>query len=279
MPFIAPTPTKPQAIQRPSFVPPPLDGSCTVVEAYDWHLVHSPDHEFYKYQEPGGAIRTVTWKEATLAVYRAADLVITKCAAEKPCFAVLAVADTITYSTLAMGIIRAGFAPFLPSPRVSPEVLAQLLSAAGITHVFHSRDTATTNLLATSGVAVKRLPLPTFSDLFDGTLAPPPPSVKPHMHDAAAIIHSSGSTSVPKILPVSFATLFMIGISPWCNDIDCGSLTTNYAVVPMYHLFGLTHFPLAAYTGTTMHSLQRVLFYPFSVAQKELKTHWTRCRL
>ncbi|EJD40563.1 acetyl-CoA synthetase-like protein [Auricularia subglabra TFB-10046 SS5] len=252
MPFIAPIPTTPQAVDRPSFVPPPLDGSCTVVEAYDWHLVHSPEHEFYKYKDADG-IRTVTCKEAALAVYRATDLVM-RHAAEKPCFAILAVADTITYSTLTMGLVRAGFVPFLPSPRVSPEVLAQLLDKAGVTHVFHSRDAATTKLAeaGTAHRAVRLLPLPTFADLFEGTLAPPPPPVKPHMYDAAAIIHSSGSTSTPKILPVSFCTLFLFGISPWCNDIDCGSLTTNYAVVPMYHLFGLTHIPLAAYTGTTI---------------------------
>lgn len=169
--------------------------------------------------------------------------------------------------------MRAGFAPFLPSPRVSGEVLAQLLAKAGVTHLFHSADTATTKLAfaANKHRAVKLLAFPTFADLYEGDIPPTPPPVKPDLYDTSALIHSSGTRlvlherslnsylgqaprqprrsspsrtalySCSECLPVRFLlsqcfidSLIWIGH----HEIDCGSLTTNYAVVPMYHLFG-----------------------------------------
>ncbi|EJD40548.1 acetyl-CoA synthetase-like protein [Auricularia subglabra TFB-10046 SS5] len=244
----------PPATERPLFTPPALDGTCTLVEAYDWHLKHSPDHVLYKYEDVDGSIRTVTWKEDTQAVYRAARIAAEH-AAQKPRFAVLAVADSITYVTFVVGLMRAGFAPFLPSPRVSPEVLAQLLDKAGVTHVFHSADAATTKL-ATAGRPnrdITLLPLPPFHVLFDERIITvTPPEVKPDMHDAAVVIHSSGSTSTPKLLPITFRTFSLLGIAPAIREVGVNSWTLNYAATPMYHVVGLSHLALASYSGSSI---------------------------
>ncbi|EJD40551.1 acetyl-CoA synthetase-like protein [Auricularia subglabra TFB-10046 SS5] len=254
MPFVAPAAVTPQATQCPLFTPPPIDGSCTLVEAYDWHLEHSPDHVYYKYEHIDGSIRTVTWREEVQAVYRAARIAVEH-APQKPCFAVLAVTDSISYITFVVGLMRAGFVPFLPSPRVSPEVLAQLLDKAGVTHIYLSADAATTKL-ATAGTAhrdVTLLQLPPFEVLFNNSvIAPAPPPVKPYIYDTAAIIHSSGSTSIPKLLPLTFSTFALLGISSWNHEIDVGSWTINYAAAPMFHLFGLSHLGLATYSGSTI---------------------------
>lgn len=144
--------------------------------------------------------------------------------------------DSITFGATLMGCMRAGFPPFLVSPRNSPEVIAGLLDKAEITHVFYSPDVATTKH-AKAGTAhrpIQLIPLPTLDQLYssDGVTAPPP--VKPGFYDNALIIHSSGafhprphltvspcrrsdhslgSTSVPKLLPVSHSTLFLMGAS------------------------------------------------------------------
>lgn len=91
MPFVAPPIVTPQCVKFPTFTPPPLDGSCTLPEAYDWHLEHSPEHVLYTYEDVDGSIRTIKWKAAVLAAYRAAHLVLSH-GHENATFAILAVA-------------------------------------------------------------------------------------------------------------------------------------------------------------------------------------------
>lgn len=254
MPFVAPALVTQQGVGRPDFVPPPLDGSCTLVEAYDWHIRHSPDHEIYRFGEDG----CVTWRNGVRAVYRAAELVrgLAAGAGNPVRFAVLATADCISVATLIGGLMRAGYAPFLPSPRISPPMLGEMLQKAGITHVFCSRDSATAKLardaVATVNCSIAFLQLPGFEELFnEGDVVVPPP-ICPGMYDTAVIIHSSGSTATPKLLRVSFSTFASAGICPWCHEIDIGSAVMNVAALPMYHLMGLFHLSFAAYCGTTI---------------------------
>ncbi|EJD42004.1 acetyl-CoA synthetase-like protein [Auricularia subglabra TFB-10046 SS5] len=255
MPFVAPALITPQGAGHPDFVHPPLDGSCTLVEAYDWHLKHSPEHEMYRFGESG----SVTWRDGVRAVYRAARLVRALAAdAERPSsVAVLAVADCISVATLVGGLMRAGHAPFLPSPRVSPAVLRDMIDKAGVTHMFCSRDAATAKLaretVAQTNRAITVLQLPTFEQLFDDDQdAEAPPPVHPDIYDTAVVIHSSGSTATPKLLPLSFSTFANIGIAPWNHEFDIGSAVMNFSALPMYHIMGLLHLAFAAYCGTTI---------------------------
>ncbi|KZV95712.1 acetyl-CoA synthetase-like protein [Exidia glandulosa HHB12029] len=250
MPFYTPPVTTRQCVQFPAFKPPALDGSVTLVEAYDWHLEHSPEHVYYKYEDIDGSIGTIKWKEAVLAAYRAAHIVRGH-ADNNAKFAILAVSDSITFGATLMGCMRAGFPPFLVSPRNSPEVIAGLLDKAEITHVFYSPDVATTKH-AKAGTAhrpIQLIPLPTLDQLYSSDDVTAPPPVKPGFYDNALIIHSSGSTSVPKLLPVSHSTLFLMGASAWWNEIDLGSMTMNFAPTPMYHLMGSAHLAIATYSG------------------------------
>ncbi|EJD42001.1 acetyl-CoA synthetase-like protein [Auricularia subglabra TFB-10046 SS5] len=251
MPVYVPPPVvTPQGVKCPLFTPPPVDGSCTLPQAYDWHLEHSPEHDLYVYEDVDGTVRTIKWKEAAHAVYRAAHIALAH-AADKPTFAILAVADSITFGTMAVGIMRAGYTPFVPSPRVSAEVLAQLLDKAGVTHVFYSADAATTKLAhaGTAHRSVKLLPLPSFSDLYKSDPVPAPTPVAPGMFENGMIIHSSGSTSIPKLLPLSHVTIVLFGAAPWTHDVDMGSAVMNFAVTPVYHLMGFSQVLFSTYCG------------------------------
>lgn len=53
-----------------TFKIPPLDGSLSVPEIYDWHAEHSSDHILFEFAEDDGTIRTITWKEANKGVHR-----------------------------------------------------------------------------------------------------------------------------------------------------------------------------------------------------------------
>ena len=62
-----------QVLSSTSFVPPPLDGSLTLPEFYDWHLVHSPSHPHLVYVDAKGNEITISWEQSVRAVYRIAN--------------------------------------------------------------------------------------------------------------------------------------------------------------------------------------------------------------
>jgi hypothetical protein len=57
-----------------SFARPPVDGSLSVPEIYDWHYVHNPDHALFIYPdgEDQGSTRTITFRQGVWAIHRAA---------------------------------------------------------------------------------------------------------------------------------------------------------------------------------------------------------------
>lgn len=58
-----------QALTSTSFCPPPLDGSLSVPELYDWHYTNSPNHPLFVYSDTDGGTVTITWKEVVRAVH------------------------------------------------------------------------------------------------------------------------------------------------------------------------------------------------------------------
>jgi acyl-CoA synthetase (AMP-forming)/AMP-acid ligase II len=116
-------------------------------------------------------------------------------------------ADTITYFTTMVGVIRAGYVAFLISPRNSPAALAHLLSSTNPAHVLLGTEQPLQNLFAASlelmaeGSALKRRirssNMPTFEEIYisssanDAAFQPLPP-FRPDLDTPAIILHSSG---------------------------------------------------------------------------------------
>ena len=73
-----------QALSSKTFSPPPLDGSLTIPELYDWHYKHSPEHPLFVYLDDHGNLVTITWKEAAQATHRTASLICNIVAGEPP---------------------------------------------------------------------------------------------------------------------------------------------------------------------------------------------------
>ncbi len=71
---IPPLPNR-QAVESDTFQPPPIDGSFTLQQMYDWHLQHSPNHRLFVYSREDGSIRTICWSEAVTAIYTGARLI------------------------------------------------------------------------------------------------------------------------------------------------------------------------------------------------------------
>lgn len=64
-----------QALFSDTFVPPPLDGSLTLNEIYDWHLEHNPEHRLFMCARHGQLPRVIHWGEAGRAVLRGTQII------------------------------------------------------------------------------------------------------------------------------------------------------------------------------------------------------------
>ena len=64
-----------QALSSTTFRLPPLDGTLTIAEMWDWHTEHSPEHPVFEYSDDDGNVTTIKWPEATRAMHRAGRLV------------------------------------------------------------------------------------------------------------------------------------------------------------------------------------------------------------
>ena len=113
----------------------------------------------------------------------------------------LTIPDSITFTCLFLGIMRAGCVVFPVSPRNSPVAVAHLLAKTETRHVFVSPDAANQSLITTASDSLAGSfkfnvhATPTFEDLFPGGAA----GLQEHFEgpkrfagDHAAIFHSSG---------------------------------------------------------------------------------------
>ena len=66
-----PAPPQPQGTHSRTFKQPPLDGTLTIPEMYDWHAEHSPEHPLFIYPDEDGEVKTIKWGAAIRALHRA----------------------------------------------------------------------------------------------------------------------------------------------------------------------------------------------------------------
>jgi hypothetical protein len=64
-----------QGLSSPTFRAPPLDGSLTLPEIFDWHLEHTPDHRLFTFIAEDGTIRDIFYPEAVKAMHVGARIV------------------------------------------------------------------------------------------------------------------------------------------------------------------------------------------------------------
>ncbi|KAG5341463.1 hypothetical protein C0989_010220 [Termitomyces sp. Mn162] len=203
-----------QTASSPTFAPPPLDGSLTIPEIYEYHLEYNGDHPLFLYDFNDEAV-TVQWKQAVHAIRRAARIIHREvqpppCMPNKtdkaPVIAILAVIGRRfqVLSVFTSGIIRAGFTAFPISPRNSDVGINNLLQKTGAKYMFISRDSAMQGMAAAAleipGVdGVQLLEIPTFDALYGvKVLEEPvflPPVVKQNIDSTVMILHSSAQQS------------------------------------------------------------------------------------
>ncbi|KDQ07667.1 hypothetical protein BOTBODRAFT_166803 [Botryobasidium botryosum FD-172 SS1] len=262
-PLPPPTGAK-HGVNSETFRSPPLDGSISVPQILDYHLAHSPSHPLFRYKPHDAAsiatgYKQILWRDVVRAVHRAARFVTRKVEespvqAASPLIAILANPDFPTYFALQYGIIRAGYTAFPISPRNSPEAVAHLLHQTGSTHLVVGNEQALRELAQSAlglvarqhqrASAIVDIPIPAFGDLYienDVDFEPLPPMVTPDFTQTALILHSSGSTSFPKPIPLTHRIQLQ-----WCRNVAYGEMDLSREVMSL-HSLPLFH----AYAGMT----------------------------
>lgn len=70
-----PPPPPTQFLSCKTFRPPPLDGSLTLCEMYEWHAKNTPNHRLFTFAKADGSMRAIYWPEAVRAIHRGARIV------------------------------------------------------------------------------------------------------------------------------------------------------------------------------------------------------------
>ncbi|CCM02378.1 uncharacterized protein FIBRA_04473 [Fibroporia radiculosa] len=127
-----------EALCKTTFLRPPLDGSLTLPEIFDWHAAHNPKHRVFVYLKNGG-IESICWLETVKAIKVAARIMRSRFRMEgsegSPIVGILATSDFIPYFISIMGLIQANYVVFPISPRNSPAAVAHLMHAVGASHI------------------------------------------------------------------------------------------------------------------------------------------------
>lgn len=68
----------PQGLSSKTFSVPPIDGSLTVPEMWDYNMSHSPNHPLFLFDDVDGSLKTISWSQGNRAIHTAARLVQSK---------------------------------------------------------------------------------------------------------------------------------------------------------------------------------------------------------
>ncbi|TFK61362.1 acetyl-CoA synthetase-like protein [Pluteus cervinus] len=235
---------------------PPLDGSLTPAQIYDWHYENNPHHPVFVYADDlTGELRYRRYSDVVPAIHRAGRYVAKEVGVDLdgdprtyPAVAILALSDTITFHTTLVGMMRAEIPVATISPRLAPNVVAHLLKETKATHILVSseklvRDTAleALSILRRQGSeAVHLVSMPTYQHLYGGGRTfEGLPRRTGDFGAPTIIVHSSGSTSLPKPIRWNARHDLQLGIAPWYGEHDfCNQIFACHAV-ELFHGLGL----------------------------------------
>ncbi|EED77747.1 predicted protein, partial [Postia placenta Mad-698-R] len=134
-----------------TFKMPPLGGSLTLPELYEWHAEHCPEHPLFVFAQEDGSLHKICWPEVLRAVYTGVKIIRDRThwqagMTKAPVVAILSNSDSVPYATTTMAIMRANCTAFLISSRNSPAAVAHLLNKVGAQHLLIGDEPSMTGL-------------------------------------------------------------------------------------------------------------------------------------
>ncbi|KAG6883312.1 hypothetical protein C0993_006871 [Termitomyces sp. T159_Od127] len=208
---------------------PPLDGSVTIPESIDFNWQHNADFPIFAYTDDSNKVTEITFLEFGRACHRVSHLVRPgRTGPDHEIVTVIALADTIVYQAVIVGLMIAGLVrvfnfeqPFPISPRNAPAAIAHLLEKTSSHRLITTSQTLTSlldnikaNLASDFDLSIEEIP--TLNEIYpklgtesihDPFERYPAPRTRPLMSDVALYLHSSGSTRFPKAIHQTYLNL------------------------------------------------------------------------
>ncbi|RPD57315.1 acetyl-CoA synthetase-like protein [Lentinus tigrinus ALCF2SS1-7] len=242
------TPT-PQGVNHPTFKPAKFDHGLSVPGLYAYHAEHSPKHAVFTYSDPEtGTSHDITYAEAWRSIGAVASIISSHVRdtkpGERPIIGVLALSDTLSYIYVNVAIMSLGYIAYPLSPRNNPVVTAHLLEATGTTRVFVSADAAmqglirgAADILAQKGIQIDTFSVPRPEDHAQGAAHPGLADISEG--DTTIILHSSGTTALPKPIRITRRGLVNLSNIPCYGEVDLAGKRIAAHTNPMFHAMGL----------------------------------------
>ncbi|QRV95194.1 acetyl-CoA synthetase-like protein [Ceratobasidium sp. AG-Ba] len=250
---------------------PPPDGSVPIGSVIDFHMQHNPNHTWAVLADADGGPPThVTYEQFGQAIHRAAHILNPGAYLPRGTkIGILISTDTIMYLALIFGAMRAGLVPFPLSPRTQIAGISHLLHITHTDYVLVGGSSAIDdvwtkiqNLPENDGRCFKatRVPIPSqiFPSLMQNDSKAPPfirfPNLGPTTDKSlVAIMHSSGSTGLPRALELYHDSAFTNLVHPpACWELGEPGDPIGLMVLPAFHMMGFTwHGIMPLYVGYT----------------------------
>ncbi|EJD52051.1 acetyl-CoA synthetase-like protein [Auricularia subglabra TFB-10046 SS5] len=258
----------------PLFVPPPFDNSIPYAEYVDWHMTRSSDHELVRLVHAGDEPhRSITMHEFGAAVHTLGRHFLNRVPTDLHGPMVVPIvlsAHSLLYMTVMVSLLRAGFQPFPIAPTMPEPALRHLLQKTQAKVIVASVDggqvlPTVAGILKDPGFrAISSLAL---DDLYTSLtqkgarVEVSVPALLPPISDLCPwsrayswddlptfIIHTSGSTDLPKAIPLRQKALASWFLSGWFGDFDMSGCVLPAGFLPPFHITAIAVFlavPLA----------------------------------
>ncbi|TFK33796.1 acetyl-CoA synthetase-like protein [Crucibulum laeve] len=248
---------------------PPTDGSVTLPEVIDFNLKYNPNHSVFAFSTDEEPESVVSISQLEFDKDQPREVV-----------AVIALVDIIVYQAVVVGLMRAGVVPFPVSHRNSARAIVHLLRETDCHRIITTPatlgsliDEVIDNIRSTDAeFSLNIETVPTLQQIYPklGTECSADP-FETHINyqrkqitDIALYLHSSGSTGLPKVIPVrhqalvEWATMLPANFRDYKPRLRLGGMS----IAPFHSMATFVHIISALYGVMCITLLPPVVHIP-----------------
>jgi long-chain acyl-CoA synthetase len=155
--------------------------------------------------------------------------------------------------TAMLGLIRAGALPAAVNWRLAAPEVAALLRLAGPAAVLTDADCAALARQAVSGLD-HPVPILDLTGL-DADRPPPRPVDRLRLSEPAILVHTSGTTGRPKLVPLTHQQLITAVVFMKLEVPEAVPGARHLSALPLFHVAGLANLSYTLFTGGHLHLL------------------------
>ncbi|EIW54172.1 acetyl-CoA synthetase-like protein [Trametes versicolor FP-101664 SS1] len=247
-------------VPRTTFSAPPLEHGLSVPGLYEYHAQHSHDHPVFTYADRDtGESHDIPFSEAWDRIGAVADVVSKRLfkpqlhgefsGRVRPVVGILALSDALSYIYLIVALMSLDYTVFPLAPANDPEAIAHLLETKAVAQLFVSDDVelqamahSAADILRAKGITLELIPMIVPEDYasFKLTRERRTRQVERFANDDVVLImHSTGSTGLPKPIPLTGKALANACNTPKFGDVDLVGKRIAAHTNSLYHTTGI----------------------------------------